>query len=282
MIKKVLNLMEEVVPYQPDIVCLPEIFPFMRIAAKRPSLSEIAEKPLGPISSQFAEFANKNSCYVICPIYTEDSGKYYNAAVIIDRNGKVAGEYRKIRPTIGEIEGGIIPGPKNPPVFKTDFGTIGVQICYDINWRDAWEKLGKYGAEIVFWPSQFNGGKMLNSLAWMNKYYVVSSTRYDPSRICDIDGDEIIRSGLSAHWVCAPINLEKAFIHSWPYRTWYDDVRKKYGQKIRIKLFHEEEWSIIESRSPDVKVADVLKEFKILTHEEHIRRAEIVQEKYWK
>ena len=104
-------------------------------------------------------------------------------------------------------------------MFKTDFGTIGVQICFDINWRDVWEKLGKYGAEIVFWPSAFNGGKMLNSLAWMNKYYVVSSTRYDPSRICDIDGDEIIRSGLSAHWVCAPINLEKAFIHSWPYRT---------------------------------------------------------------
>ena len=94
--------------------------------------------------------------------------------------------------------------------------------------------------------------------------------------------EEIVRSGLSAHWVCAPINLEKAFIHSWPYRTWYNDVRKKYGQKISIKLFHEEEWSIIESRSPDVKIEDVLKEFNILIHEEHIRRAELVQKKFWK
>lgn len=278
MLNMMLKRMDEVAPFQPDIVCLPEVFPFMRIP-KRPPLSEIAEEPLGPISEKTAEYAKKNNCYVVCPIYTKEDGSYYNSAVIIDRKSGVVGEYRKIHPTISETKNGIVPGPVEPPVFDTDFGKIGAQICYDINWHDAWKRMKKSGAEIVFWPSAFNGGKMLGALAWMNKYCVVSSTRFDPARICDIDGSEVVSSGLSAHWVCAPINLEKAFIHSWPYRTWYKDVRKKYGNKIRIKLFHEEEWSIIESRSPDVRVADVLKEFEILTHEEHIARAEIIQDK---
>ena len=56
-------------------------------------------------------------------------------------------------------------------------------------------------------------------------------------------------------------------------------ILSKYGRKIRIKNFHEEEWSIIESLSPEVKVDDVLKEFEFQTHEEHIQAAENRQKK---
>ncbi len=49
MIPKVLRRMEQIEPCRPDIVCLPEVFPFLNISA-RPPLAEVAEKPLGPIS----------------------------------------------------------------------------------------------------------------------------------------------------------------------------------------------------------------------------------------
>jgi beta-ureidopropionase len=279
MIDKVERRMREMEPYQPDIVCLPEVFPFLKVS-KRPPLSEIAEAPLGPISGRIAQYARRNRCYVVCPIYTQESGRYYNSAVVIDRQGNSMGEYRKIHPTESEIEMGVSSGPLAPPVFKTDFGIIGVQICYDINWHEGWRKLRQQGAEMIFWPSAFCGGQMINTMAWINKSYVISSTRFDPTKICDITGEEITSTGRAMHWVCAPVNLEKAFIHGWPHWQKYNDVQNRYGRKVAIRHFWEEGWSVIESRSPDVKVADVLKEFEIKTHEEDIAHAEAVQTKH--
>ena len=277
MLDKVFKRLGEIEPCQPDIVCLPEVFPFLNTSGRLP-LSEVAEEPLGPISSQLADFAKRVGCYVVCPIYTKESGRYYNSAVIIDRAGKPLGEYRKIHPTVSEMEKGITPGPIEPPVFKTDFGVIGVQICYDINWPDGWRRLRQAGAEMIFWPSAFCGGQMINAMAWMNKCSVISSTRFDPTKMCDITGEDIMSSGRARYWVCAPVNLEKAFIHGWPYWQRYNDVQKRYGRDVLIRHFPEEGWSVIESRSPDLKVADVLREFDIKTHEQHIAGAGTIQD----
>ena len=73
------------------------------------------------------------------------------------------GEYRKIHPTIGEMNSGVMPGPLNPPVFQTDFGAVGAQICFDIEWPDGWRKLREAGAEMVFWPSAFAGSASTKS-----------------------------------------------------------------------------------------------------------------------
>lgn len=118
---------------------------------------------------------------------------------------------------------------------------------------------------------------MDNTKAWQNKYVVVSSTRKDTSKICDISGEEVAATGRWAHWVCAPVNLEKAFLHTWPFCNRFDEVQAKYGRKVRIRTFHEEEWSIIESRSPDVRISDVMKEFEFLTHEQLIHESDVRQ-----
>ncbi len=281
MMKKMLWRMEEIVAYEPDIVCLPEVFPFVNLDTDRPPLKEVAEVPIGAISQSFAEFAKEHRCYVVCPIYTKENDRYYNSAVFIDREGKLLGEYRKIHPTIGEIENGIIPGPLEPPVFKTDFGIVGAQICFDIEWFDGWQALRKAGAEMVFWPSAFGGGSMVNTKAWQNKYCVISSTRKGTTKICDVTGEEVDWTGHFAYWACGSVNLEKAFLHTWPYCRRFQEIQSKYGRKVRIRTFHEEEWTIIESRSPEVRVADIMKEFEFKTHEEHIQAADAVQRKYW-
>ncbi|MEA1997256.1 MAG: carbon-nitrogen hydrolase family protein, partial [Gemmatimonadota bacterium] len=115
MIDKLLARMEEVAPMQPDIICLPEVGPFVNLPSGRPALAKMAETAGGPITERFAEFAKKHRCYVWCPIYTKEEDRYYNALVLIDRQGAVLGEYRKMHPTVGEIEKGIAPGPLTPP-----------------------------------------------------------------------------------------------------------------------------------------------------------------------
>ena len=281
MIETTLQEMNRIIYYKPDIICLPETFPYAHFYTGCPAISELAEQPLGPITGQFAEFAKNNKCYLICPLYTKHDGYYYNAAVVINREGQLMGEYRKIHPTEGEIDDGITPGPLDPPVFQTDFGIIGIQICFDINWQDGWEALRKKGAEIIFWPSAFGGGQQVNTKAWQNKCCVVASTFYGISKICDIDGTDIITTGhWSEHWAIGSVNLEKVFLHTWPYVQKFPDIEKKYGRHIRIKNYHEEEWTILESLSPDIEVSQILKEFDIKIHEEHIASGESKQKKY--
>jgi len=211
---------------------------------------------------------------VVCPIYTVEKGRYYNAAVFIDREGQYIGQYHKMHPTTGEMENGIMPGSPRPPVFKTDIGVLGAQICFDIEWDDGWRRLREAGAELVFWASAFAGGAMVNTKAWEHKYCVVSSTRKGTTKICDIDGQAIACTGQYANWVCAPVNLEKAFLHSWPFCRRFREIEAKYGRKVRIRTFHEEEWTIIESLDAEVRVADILKEFELQTHEQHIDEAD--------
>lgn len=273
-----LKQMEVALSNSPDIICLPEVFHSVGVRSGRPPLDETAENGSGNMVGPFQDFARKHGCYVICPIYALEASKVYNAAYVIDRQGKVMGNYKKIRPTIGEVKKGISPGPKDVPVFDTDFGRIGIQICYDIEWDEGWESLRRKGAEIVFWPSAFAGGAKVSTKAWTHQYCVVASTRKDTTKICDITGESVMESGLWSTWgVCAPVNLEKAIIHSWPAALRFPEIQKKYGRKVNCYSFHEEELSIIESRSADVKVRDVMDEFDMITYRESLEEAEKYQ-----
>ena len=281
-IRAALKQMENALPWTPDIICLPEVFHVAGVKGGRPSVEETAEDGSGRIIGPFQEFATRHNCYVICPVYARENGLHYNSAFVIGRRGEVVGIYHKIRPTTGEMNNGLVPGPLDPPVFQTDFGTIGIQTCFDIEWPDSWRRLREKGAEMVFWPSAFPGGKMVNTMAWLNKYPVVSSTRKGTTKICDITGEELAVSGSYNRWgVCAPINLEKVFLHTYPYNRQFPAIQQKYGKKVKIYTLHEEEFSIIESLAPDVKVADILKEFDLKTHEEHMKIAEVAQKKFW-
>jgi len=271
MVAKLLERMEAFLPMQPDVFCLPEAFPFVQLDIPRPPARAVAESPPGKITSEFAAFARAHRCYVICPVYTVESGRCYNAAVVLDREGEVMGQYRKAHLTDGELADELTPGPLDPPVFQADFGTFGIQICFDIEWTDGWEALRDKGAEIVFWPSAFAGGQKLNMLASIYHYVVVSSTRKDTTKIVDISGDDVAVSG---RWdpigVCAPVNLEKAFLHTYPFNAKFDAIRAKYGRGVMIRTLHDEEWTVVESRSSGVRVAEILAEFEVKTHDEMV------------
>jgi beta-ureidopropionase len=286
-INDVFNRMESLYAFEPDIICLPETFQISWVNEKK-TLEEIAEDETtpGPVTSRLAEISKKQNCYIVCPIVTKKDGKYYNSSILINRQGKIDGVFHKVHPTESEVVpqtyykgGGITPGILRPPVFKTDFGTIGMQICMDAAWFGNWQSLKEDGAEIVFFPSQAGYGDTLVHQAWLNHYYIVSSTGED-ARVIDISGDIIAVDGEFARWVCAPVNLEKIFIHIWPQVRKFDAIQKKYGRKIRFNIYHPENWATMESLDPDIKVREVLKEFELPSYDEQIREATEIQDKY--
>lgn len=166
------------------------------------------------------------------------------------------------------------------PVIKTEFGPIGIQICYDIEWDDGWTMLRNQGANIIFWPSAFAGGKCVNTKAWEHKCVVSSATNKNTAKLCDISGEEIAQTGIwNPNLFCAPVNLEKVFLPTWPAVQLFPEIQKKYGRKVQITNFHEEEWTVIESLTAEVSVKDILKEFGLKSHEEIIAAVELLQVK---
>jgi predicted amidohydrolase len=187
-----------------------------------------------------------------------------------------------MRPAEDEMAAGISPGPPDPPVFRTDFGVVGAQICFDIEWAEGWKKLRAKGAELVFWSSAFAGGSKVNMAAIQHRMPVVASTRKDTAKICDVTGEELARTGRwSPRWAVAPVNLEKVFLHTWPYNRHFDAIRAKYGRDVSITTFDEEEWTVIESRSPNVRIAALMAEFGLRSYQEVTESAERAHEAAW-
>ncbi len=277
MTRRVMRELDEVAKQAPDIVCLPETHTAKVRDYPRPS--EITDASYLNALEPYSDYAKRNQCYVVCPIHTAESGKCYNSAVFLDRQGDVLGRYHKKHTTTNEMSKGVSPGPKQTPVFQTDFGIVGAQICFDIHWPDGWQDLSAMGADIVFWPSAFGGGEMVRTMAWQHQYCVVSSTWKGASRICDVTGQELAKTGLWNQWAVATVNLEREFLHTWPYVQRFDEILAKYGPKIRIENHEEEEWSILESRSADLRIADVMEEFQLKSLREHLAEATQMQER---
>jgi beta-ureidopropionase len=278
MVSQIIEILKESIPYRPDFICMPETFPFANVE-KQTSPGERVEISARVLKS-FAEFSKQNNCYTICPVYIQRENKIFNAAVVFDRSGNRIGSYEKIHLADYEVEAGYTCGSLYQPVIKTEFGPIGIQICFDIEWDDGWTMLRQQGAKIIFWPSAFAGGKCVNTKAWEHKCIVASATNKNTSKLCDISGEVIAGTGIwNSNLFCAPVNLEKAFLHTWPAVQRFGEIQNKYGRNVRISNFHEEEWSVIESLSPDLYVKDILKEFGLKTHEELTAYAEILQRK---
>lgn len=276
MVEQIFNILKDVVTYKPDFVCLPEAFPFEYIETKLtfPQRVEVSDKVL----LQFSEFSRQNNCYTICPVFTSSEGRIYNSAVVFDRTGKRIGQYNKIHETVGYVRAGITCGALHQPAVQTEFGPIGIQICYDINWEDGWKMFRDQGVRIIFWCSAFDGGQQLNMKALQNKCIIVSGTNKNTSKLCDIDGKTIAKTGIwEPNFFCGKVNMGKVFLPTYDYLRECAEIRRKYGRKVKLTIFHEEEWTIIESVSPDILIKDIMDEFNLKSHVEGLKEAEIIQ-----
>jgi len=286
-IKRILKRMELVTGLKPDLICLPELFDTMWVSEQY-KISEVAEseKIPGPVASRIGEFAKKYSCYVVCPVYTKKGDKFYNSSLLIDRKGNIAGAYNKIHPVKSEIipsgptdDVGITPGGLDQPIIETDFGKVGMQICYDANWVDGWENCKNKGAEIILFPSAFPGGRMLNHYAQRFGCYIVSSTGQD-ARIIDMSGNDIDSSSTFVRYSWAKINLEKVNTDTWPTNDKIPEIFRKYGSKLEIKVRDNTSIITIASLDREIRVRDIVREFGLQTVEENIRSSEEAQVKY--
>jgi predicted amidohydrolase len=84
--------------------------------------------------------------------YTNDSKKdKYETGVVFGRTGDIVGEHSKTTPTGGERRDGFLPG-KDITAIDTEFGKIGVCVCYEMHFPEIAREYRLQGAKLIFNP----------------------------------------------------------------------------------------------------------------------------------
>jgi len=135
-----------------DIVCLGETITAVGTSA---SIEERAHPIPGPISDTLAKAARSNHIWIVAGLNERVGDVVYNTAVLLDRQGQLAGKYRKVHLPREEWRQGVRPGHEYS-VFETDFGKIAIQICYDWFFPEAATIFALQGAEMIFAPTWGN------------------------------------------------------------------------------------------------------------------------------
>lgn len=144
-----------------NVLCLQEAWtmPFAFCTREKEPWLEFAEEVDGPTTQLLAKLARRYNMVIVSPILERDEahgGTIHNTAVVIGNNGNVIGSHRKVHiPRVGDFNESTyyMEGDNGHPVFVTQFGKIGINICYGRHHPLNWLMFGINGAEIVFNPS---------------------------------------------------------------------------------------------------------------------------------
>ena len=241
-----------------DLAVLTEYF----MSRPGKTLTERAVR-LDDVKARISACARKHDCYLVVPmVLREDTDpvRFTNAAVLVDRQGEIAGIYRKVHPCSDSreelLEDGMVPG-QNFPVFNCDFGKVGVEICYDIFFQDGWDALAKQGAEIVALPSETPETVRPSMYARQHRYYVVSATPRDHAAVYSPLGlieAQTTQAGVLVH----QIDLSFAVLEWEEGLDGGKSVTRKFGDRVGYDYYSDEDTGIFWSNDPSMSIGKML------------------------
>ncbi len=141
-----------------NIVCLQELFasPYP-CQAEDHAMFELAEPIPGPTSERLQQAAQAHRVVVIGSVFERcAAGLYHNTTIVYDADGRDVGRYRKMHipddPLYYE-KFFFTPGDLGFRTFATQFGCLGVAICWDQWFPEAARLMALQGADLLFYPT---------------------------------------------------------------------------------------------------------------------------------
>jgi predicted amidohydrolase len=143
------------VNHRPDVVVTPECFlDGYAVAAKDWTPERFAQVAQEVENSEYIarvrRLAETHKTAILFGFTEKDKGKYYNCALMIGRDGRVAAHYHKTHLQAQDLR--FAPGD-SLPVFDMPWGKTGILICADRRWPEAARVLRLKGAAITLVPS---------------------------------------------------------------------------------------------------------------------------------
>lgn len=122
-----------------------------------PSVFDQGETIPGPSTEEFGQLVAELEVVLVLSIFEKRApGLYHNTAVVIERDGQIAGTYRKMHipddPAYYE-KFYFTPGDKGFTPISTSVGKLGVLVCWDQWYPEAARLMALAGAELLIYPT---------------------------------------------------------------------------------------------------------------------------------
>jgi len=118
---------------------------------------DLAETIPGPSTDFFGNLAKKHGIVLVTSLFEKRAaGLYHNTAVVFEKDGSIAGKYRKMHipddPAYYE-KFYFTPGDLGFTPIQTSIGKLGVQVCWDQWYPEGARLMALHGAEILIYPT---------------------------------------------------------------------------------------------------------------------------------
>ena len=141
-----------------QLVCLQELHTGMYFCQTEDTKRfDQAEAIPGPTTDELGKIANELGIVIVASIFERRAaGLYHNTAVVIERDGRLAGRYRKMH--IPDDPGFhekfyFTPGDLGFAPIATSAGVLGVLVCWDQWYPEAARLMALHGAELLIYPT---------------------------------------------------------------------------------------------------------------------------------
>lgn len=144
-----------------QVVSLPEMW---NCPYSNDYFREYAEPADGQAVKFMAALSKELGIYLIGGSIPEmDDDKVYNTSFSFDKEGNMIGRHRKVHLFDIDVKGGIrfmesdtLTAGEELTVIDTEYGKIGVAICYDVRFPEWHRKMALAGAKLIVLPAAFN------------------------------------------------------------------------------------------------------------------------------
>ena len=232
----------------------------------------------GALGDAFGRAAREHGCYIVVPTFLREQGdakRCSNAAVLVDRKGNAAGTYRKMHLVVAgdgkTMEGGASPG-REAPVFDCDFGKLGIQICYDMEFDRGWSGLAAKGAEVIAWPTQSPQLAQPAARAMQGRCWIVSSTWRHNASVFEPTGKIAAQLKTAGGVLVHELDLSYAIL-PWSSKLRHGKaLEEKFGARIGYRYYEEEDCGLFWSNDPAMPVRRMIQSLGLLEAEDELAR----------
>lgn len=157
-IDKLKHSIEDVASKGAELVVLQELHNTLYFCqTENTSLFDLAETIPGPSTEFYSGVASANGIVLVTSLFEKRApGLYHNTAVVFDKDGSIAGKYRKMHipddPAYYE-KFYFTPGDLGFEPIQTSIGKLGVQVCWDQWYPEGARLMTLKGAEILIYPT---------------------------------------------------------------------------------------------------------------------------------